>query len=413
MKLIDKFKNKFNKQYKNELSEQELEIMRMLGISPDISGDIKGEITYFTCLRVLSETLGKLPLKLYQETENGTVKANNNTYNIIKLRPNPYINPTMFWSTVERNRNHFGNAYVYCNWIGTQLKDLWILQSDHVRIMIDNKGYFGNKDAIYYIYNDPKTCKEYIFHQDNILHFKSSHTFDGIVGIAVQDILHNSIEGGLESQNFMNNLYKTGLTGKAILQFSDEMSPAQIQKFLSKLNEYASGANNAGKVMPIPYGMKLTPLDIKLTDSQFFELKKYNALQIASAFGIQPNFLNNYDKSSYSNSESQQLSFLINTMQFILKQYEEEVTYKLLSREQINQGYYFKFNEGALLRADSQTQKDVLCGYVNNAIYTPNEARLLLNMPTKEGGDILMCNGNYIPITEVGNQYEKGGVINE
>ena len=211
----------------------------------------------------------------------------------------------------------------------------------------------------------------------------------------------------------MNNLYKTGLTGKAILQFSDEMSPEQIQKFLSKLNEYASGANNAGKVMPIPYGMKLTPLDIKLTDSQFFELKKYNALQIASAFGIQPNFLNNYDKSSYSNSESQQLSFLINTMQFILKQYEEEITYKLLSREQINQGYYFKFNEGALLRADSQTQKDTLCGYVNNGIYTPNEARLLLNMPTKEGGDILMCNGNYIPITEVGNQYEKGGVINE
>lgn len=413
MKLIDKFKNKFNKQYKNELSEQELEIMRMLGISPDISGDIKGEITYFTCLRVLSETLGKLPLKLYRETENGTVKAKNNIYNLIKLRPNPYINSTMFWSTVERNRNHFGNAYVYCNWMGTQLKDLWILQSDHVRIMIDNKGYFGNKDAIYYIYNDPNTSKEYMFHQDNVLHFKTSHNFNGIVGIAVQDILHHSIEGGLESQNFMNNLYKTGLTGKAILQFSDEMSPEQIQKFLSKLNEYASGANNAGKVMPIPYGMKLTPLDIKLTDSQFFELKKYNALQIASAFGIQPNFLNNYDKSSYSNSESQQLSFLINTMQFILKQYEEEITYKLLSREQINQGYYFKFNEGALLRADSQTQKDVLCGYVNNGIYTPNEARLLLNMPTKEGGDILMCNGNYIPITEVGNQYEKGGVINE
>ena len=413
MKLIDKFKNKFNKQYKNELPEQELEIMRMLGISPDISGDIKGEITYFTCLRVLSETLGKLPLKLYQETENGTVKAKNNIYNLIKLRPNPYINSTMFWSTVERNRNHFGNAYVYCNWIGTQLKDLWILQSDHVRIMIDNKGYFGNKDAIYYIYNDPNTSKEYIFHQDNILHFKSSHTFDGIIGVSVQDILHNSIDGGLESQNFMNNLYKTGLTGKAILQFSDEMSQEQIQKFLSKLNEYASGANNAGKVMPIPYGMKLTPLDIKLTDSQFFELKKYNALQIASAFGIQPNFLNNYDKSSYSNSESQQLSFLINTMQFILKQYEEEITYKLLSREQINKGYYFKFNEGALLRADSRTQKDVLCGYVNNGIYTPNEARLLLNMPTEEGGDTLICTGNYIPITQVGKQYEKGGVINE
>ena len=62
--------------------------------------------------------------------------------------------------------------------------------------------------------------------------------------------------------------------------------------------------------------MKLTPLDIKLTDSQFFELKKYTALQIAAAFGVKPNQINNYDKSSYSNSEMQQLSFYVDTELF-------------------------------------------------------------------------------------------------
>lgn len=60
--------------------------------------------------------------------------------------------------------------------------------------------------------------------------------------------------------------------------------------------------------------MKLTPLDIKLSDSQFIELKKYSALQIAAAFGIKPNQINDYTKSSYSNSEMQQLSFLTDTM---------------------------------------------------------------------------------------------------
>lgn len=60
--------------------------------------------------------------------------------------------------------------------------------------------------------------------------------------------------------------------------------------------------------------MKLTPLDIKLSDSQFIELKEYSALQIAAAFGIKPNQINDYTKSSYSNSEMQQLSFLTDTM---------------------------------------------------------------------------------------------------
>ena len=90
-------------------------------------------------------------------------------------------------------------------------------------------------------------------------------------------------------------------------------------------------AKNAGKIIPVPLGMKLTPLDIKLSDSQFIELKKYSALQIAAAFGIKPNQINDYTKSSYSNSEMQQLSFLTDTMLFVLKQYEEEVNYKLLT----------------------------------------------------------------------------------
>ena len=30
-------------------------------------------------------------------------------------------------------------------------------------------------------------------------------------------------------------------------------------------------------------------------------------------------------------------------------------------------------------------------------------------MPSKEGGDVLVMNGNYIPISMVGEQYAKGG----
>ena len=46
---------------------------------------------------------------------------------------------------------------------------------------------------------------------------------------------------------------------------------------------------------------------------------------------------------------------------------------------------------------------------VNNAIYKPNEAREYLDLPAEEGGDRLYMNGNYIPITDAGKQYRKGG----
>ena len=67
--------------------------------------------------------------------------------------------------------------------------------------------------------------------------------------------------------------------------------------------------------------------------------------KIAAAFGIKPNQINDYEKSSYANSEMQQLSFYVDTELFILKQYEEELNYKLLTDSEIKEGYFFKFNE--------------------------------------------------------------------
>lgn len=69
---------------------------------------------------------------------------------------------------------------------------------------------------------------------------------------------------------------------------------------------------------------------MKLSDAEFFENSKLSALQLAAAFGIKPNIINDYSKSSYSNSETQQLDFYVNTLQPVLQHTEQEITYKLL-----------------------------------------------------------------------------------
>ena len=99
----------------------------------------------------------------------------------------------------------------------------------------------------------------------------------------------------------------------------------------------------------MPLGATLTPLNTKFTDNQFLELKQYSALQIASAFGIKPYQIGDYTKSSYASAEAQQLSFYVDTLLYILKQYEEELTYKLLSRKECTNGLHFKFNVAVIL----------------------------------------------------------------
>ena len=399
-----------------EVTWEDHELAEWLGI--DINSNQLSEVTYFTCLKMLAETIGKLPLKYYQTTEEGKIRADpDDMTRLLTIRPNPVMTPTALFTACEFNCQHYGNGYI---WIQRQLKrkkyggdykpvGLWVLPSMNVQVIVDNAGVFQDKGKMYYQYTDQYSGELYVFPQEDVIHVKTSYTFNGILGKPVRQILGDMVDGARESQRFMNNLYKQGLTASMALEYTDDLDETRRRKLQQKYEEYLTGARNAGKIVPVPNGLKLTQLKMSLADSQFLELRKYSALQIAAAFGIKPNQLNNFDKSSYSSSEMQQLAFLVDTMAYRMKVYEEEINAKVLTADQLMDGLWYKFNEKVLLRTDSKTQEEILAGYVNNGIYTPNEARDLLQLPAMEGGDQLVMNGNYIPITMVGEQYSSSG----
>lgn len=398
------------------------ELLEWLGIEGK-NKRLIGEVTYYTCLKMLSETMGKLPWKYYQNTGTGRIRADpDDVTRLLTVRPNPIMTPTTLWSAAEMNCQHYGNSYIWARQefdsggsYGGEYKtlDLWLMQSNFVTVLMDDLGTFGGKGELYYQYSDPASGEQYLFRSEEVLHFKTWYSLNGVTGEPVRNILRDTIGGALESQNFMNRLYEQGLTASMAMQYLGDLEESKRKQLEKKFASSLSGPKNAGKVIPVPIGLQLTPLKMNLTDAQFFELKKYSALQIAGAFGIKPNQINNYEKSSYANSETQQLAFLVDTMAYRMKMYEEEVNSKLLAIKKQKKGYFYKLNEKAILRTDSKTQMENLSKAVNNGIYTPNEARSYIDMPSKEGGDILMVNGNYIPITDVGKQYGKGGESNE
>lgn len=409
MKFKQRAKMAFNILTNKSTKEYELnQLIDFLGIRGTKEKALS-EATYFACLKVLSESLGKLPLKLLKHRENNgvTTARNHPIYSILHDRPNPYMTSTSFWSTIEQNRNHYGNAYALIKGAGSKMS-LWILPSKEVEIWYDDQKILSDVADIYYIYSHGG--KLYQFSSEQILHFKTSNTFDGIKGISVREQLKMTIDGNIKSQKMLNSMYKSGFTAKAVVQYTSDLSETNVKKFKDKIEKFAGSDlddEETKNIIPLPIGTTLTPLNIKLADNQFIDVKKYSALQIASAFGIKPNQIGDYEKSSYASAEAQQLSFYVDTLLYIIKQYEEELNYKLLSADEIRSGYYFKFNVAVILRADLKTQVETLCQAISNFLYTPNEARALLDMEAKEGGDQLLGNGASIPVTLAGTQYTK------
>lgn len=384
-------------------------LFEFLGIDPKTNPEAMSEATYFACLKVLSEALGKLPFKIQQYTENGGIRVarEHPYYRMINGRPNRYMSASTFWSYMEICRYHWGNAYALIDTSNPKRPQLWPLNPDSVEVWYDDARALKDVSDVFYRYSTP-TDGKIIFSSEEVLHFKSHYTKNGIVGISVREQLASTIQGNIQAQKFINKTVNSGMTAKSVLNYTGSLNDENVKTLVKEVTKYAKGEmrdKGIENIIPMPVGFSLTPLNLKLADSQFLELRQYSALQIASAFGVKPYQVGDYTKSSYASAEAQQLSFLVDTLLFNLKHYEEETDYKLISDEEVTGGYFSKFNVGVMLRADQKTQIETLSAAVSNFLLTPNEARERLDLPAKEDGDQLLGNGAIIPVQLTGAQY--------
>ena len=384
------------------------QLLQFLGVEKSGDAAAMSEAVYFACCKVLSESIGKLPLKIQQFTPDRGIRVarEHPFYRMLNERPNRYMTASTFWSTMELCRNHYGNAYALIDTREQGRPQLWPIDPTAVQVWYDDAKRLDKVTDVYYRVSTREGVV--VLGSEEVLHFKSHHTLDGLVGISVREQLASTIQGNAKAQEYVNKLYDSGMTAKAVLQYTANLKDENVQALTRGLEAYAKGAmkdKGIENIIPVPFGVTLTPLNLKLADSQFLEIKQYTALQIASAFGVKPYQVGDYTKSSYASAEAQQLSFLIDTLLFIVKQYEEEIGYKLLSDVEEAAGYHSKFNTAVILRADQQTQINTLSAAVANFLMTPNEARERLDLPSKPGGDQLLGNGASIPVQYAGAQY--------
>lgn len=395
---------------------QDRRLLEILGIEPDeVSYRGKNalkEATVYACIRILADSVGKLPVKVYLEGEGKQGASNHYLSSLLKLRPNPWMGSRDFLKCLEVQRNLYGNAYAWLEF-GTKGKEagkvigMYPLDATAVKIYIDDVGLLPQKGKLWYVYTDKKGT-EYRLDPEEILHLKGL-TFDGIVGLTPLEQLKSTIENAGAASQYLNGSFKNGLQTKGIIHYVGDLSPGAQKTFREKFESMASGLKNANRVSLLPIGYQFQPLSLKLTDAQFLENTQLTIKQIAAAFGVKNHQLNDLDRATHTNISEQQREFYIDTLMDILTGYEQEFTYKLFTQKELDEGYYIKFNVNAILRADPKTRYEGYRIAIQSGFLTANEVRALEEMEALEGGDKLLINGNMMPIEMAGEQYVKGG----
>ena len=359
-------------------------LLEILGIELD-EINLKGknalkEATVYACIRILADAVGKLPVKIYQDKDGKQAAADHYLTPILKTRPNPWMTSRDFFKALEVQRNVYGNAYA---WIDVetsgrnagQVTGVYPLDSSRVEIWIDDVGLLPGQGKMWYVYRDNKG-KEYKIRPDEILHIKNL-TFDGIVGMTPLEQLKETVENAGAASRFLNNSFKNGMLTKGIVHYVGDLSPEAEETFRKKFEQMASGLKNANRISLLPIGYQYQPLSLSMTDAQFLENTELTIRQIAAAFGVKMHQLNDLSRATHTNVEYQQREFYIDTLMDILTGYEQEMTYKLFTDKELEEGYYIKFNVNAILRADPKTRYEAYRTAIQSGFLTPNEVRAL------------------------------------
>lgn len=387
------------------LTEEEKLFLRVFGVEEDQPAAAMREITYFTCIKKISEAVAKTPLYLVQDTETGIKRATKDPINeLLSLRPNPYMTAVDFWKAIEATRQHEGRSAAVKQY-GRKGEIVALYPCTIEGMTIDDAGLLKsklrNKVLVDYRVTGSNTTESGFY--EDLLIFKG-FTMDGINTKPVREIVKSTIEGQVKAQNYLNTLFDNGLTNKMVVQLTSDIKD---EKELGKIQAKFSRLYTKGKrIFTVPAGFSVQPVNLSLADAQYEQIRRMSISQIAAMFGVKMHQLNDLKDTNNNSLEQQQLNFLVDTLLILFESIEQETTWSLLTKEKRDEGYKARFNTNVILRTDAKTQQEILCGYTTAGIYKPNESRLELQRETVPEGDDLVVNAGVLKLKDLGKNTE-------
>ncbi len=356
----------------------------------------------YACVRVLSETIASLPLHVYRRTGQGKEKAmDHNLYYLLHDEPNPEMTSFVFRETLMGHLLLWGNAYAQIIRDGRgRVIGLYPLLPDRMDVGRTEQG------ELYYRYQ--KEGREYLLRREEVLHIPGL-SFDGLVGYSPIAMAKNAIGMALATEEYGSKLFANDARPSVVLEHPGILKdPAKIR---DSWNQIYRGSENAHKVAVLEEGMSVKTLSMPPEQAQFLETRKFQIEEICRIFRVPPHLVANLERATFSNIESQSISFIDNTIVPWVARFEQAMQKALFFGGE-KQQYLVKFNLNGRLRGDAQSRAAFYQTMRQNGIMSANDIRELESMnliPDELGGNKYLVNGNFVDMADAGAWSEKYG----
>lgn len=334
----------------------------------------------YACVRILSETVGSLPLFLYRRLPNGGKEkaVDNPLFFVLHNRPNPENTPIEFKEMLTAHVALWGNGYaeIERNGAGKPIA-LWPLRPD--RMQVERK-----KGLLLYHYTLPNgqpvtLPKRLVFHVRGL-------GSNNLIGFSPIAMARNAVGLSLATEQYGSLFFSNGAEPGGVLKHPGQLGDEGHQNLKESWKEMHEGLLNSHRIAILEEGMDYKQIGIPPEDAQFLQTRQFQKRDIFSIYRVPPHLGGMLEDATFSNVEQMGISFTSLTMLPWFVRWEQAVDRDLLMPSEQLQ-LFTEFLVNALLRGDIDSryqayQTGRLGGWLN-----ANEIRAFENMNPIEGGD--------------------------
>jgi HK97 family phage portal protein len=374
-------------------------------INPEIAMQISA---FWSCVRLISETIGTLPIGVYQKQSDGSTKEldDHPLYKLVHDQPNADHTAAEFWEGVAAWVCLCGNSFAVKAFQGSgssrRLIALTLLNSMYMDPRRQSDG------SLLYRYTQQPGGKITDYPEDQIFHIRG-FGIGGDLGMSPISYGRQTLGANRAAEQAAARTFANGMRPSGWLMWKGRGNLTEAQRTKAKENiiNPMSGAENAGKTGILEGEFDYKQMSIVPEAAQLLETRQFGVEEVCRLMRVPPVLV--------GHSSPGQTMFGAGVEQIVLGwvklgllpylvRIDQAIKRSLISPEDRQKGIYAEFNLEGLLRGDHASRGEFYWKLIQVGAMTPNQVCDKENLPRFDGGDVHLVNTTLAPIELAGQK---------
>lgn len=359
-------------------------------------------VACYACVRVISEQIATLPLRVYQKTDEGRVRLEDALYRLLNAEPNPYMTAYNMWRVLMVNLLLTGHAYCEVERAPRTAEPiaLWPIPSKYVE---KRRRASGEPVYIARVPEPDGGLRTVQIAHANMLELLGLSP-DGLAAYRPLELLAESLGLAKQAAAYSQEYYANGSHPSGIITYPGTLRGEKREDFREELRKTYSGLGKRHRVMLLEEGMTYLRISAPMTDGQTVETRDAQVVEIARFFNVPPHKIMDMSRATWGNIEELNLSWINDTLMPYLVNIQQAVGQTLLFAHQRREGVYVEYDINALLRGRIGDRYAAYAQGRQWGFLSTNEIRARENLPDiGPAGDVYLTPLN---MTGVGGEQQ-------